>query len=145
MSKISFPRGAGVVATICLAVLSLSCSNGRKQVFRVHGQVLDAKGKPAVGAVVIFHPVNADTNDPLKPVGNVDENGRFSLTTYTEGDGAQAGDYVITITWLTPKKTPFDSIGGDQLRGRYTTPERSPHRFTVENKLDNEVPTLHLQ
>jgi hypothetical protein len=135
----------GIVTVIGLAMLASSCGNGRKPVFPVHGQVLDAKQKPAVGALVIFHPVNADPKDPLKPLGKVDENGRFTLTTYREGDGAPTGEYVITITWPTPKKTPFDPEGGDQPRGRYANPERSSHRFTVENKPDHEVPTIRLQ
>ena len=138
-------RWVSVAAVVCLAALASSCSNGRKPVFPVHGQVLDASRKPAVGALVIFHPVNADPKDPLKPLGKVDESGRFALTTYVAGDGAPAGDYTITLTWPTPKKTPFDPEGGDQLQGRYAKPERSTQRFTVESKPDNEVPTIQLQ
>jgi hypothetical protein len=141
----SLLRWAGLAAVVCVIGLASSCSNGRKPVFPVHGQVLDAKQKPAVGALVVFHPVDADPKVPLKPLGKVDENGRFTLTTYVNGDGAPIGDYRITITWPTPKKTPFDPEGGDQLRGRYAHPERSLHLFTVENKPDNEVPTIRLQ
>jgi hypothetical protein len=42
-------------------------------------------------------------------------------------------------------ESPFDPEGRGQLRGRYANPERSPRRFTDENKSDNEVPTIRLQ
>ena len=138
-------RRVGALAAVGLAVLASSCGAGRKPVFPVRGQVLDAQGKPAAGALVIFHPVQADPKGPLKPVGHADENGRFTLTTYKEGDGAPAGEYVITLTWPRPKKTPFDPEGGDQLQGRYANPDRSNFRFTVENKPDNEVTAIRLQ
>jgi hypothetical protein len=145
MQRLSPPsrvaRWLGVAAVVCLA----SCSNGRTPVFPVHGQVLDAKQKPAVGALVVFHPVNPEPKEQPKPLGRVDENGRFELTTHVGGDGAPAGTYVITIVWPTPKKSPFDREGGDQLQGRYANPERSQIRFTVEGKSDNEVPTIRLQ
>jgi hypothetical protein len=137
-------RRAGLTVVIGLALTAASCS-GHKPVFPVHGQVLDAKQQPAVGALVFFYAAKADPKDPLKPLGKVDESGRFTLTTYKEGDGAPAGEYVITIAWPPPKKTPFEQVGGDQLQGRYSNPEKSTLRFTVENKPDNEVPTIKLK
>jgi hypothetical protein len=138
-------RQAPWLAVLILALLASSCAGGRKPVFPVRGQILDAGKKPAVGALVIFHPVPADLKDPTKPVGRVREDGTFSLTTYKEGDGAPQGEYVITITWTPPKKSPFDAEGKDQLTGRYANPERSSLRFTVEKKPDNEVPTIALE
>ncbi len=138
-------KPVGLAGAAALAALLASCADGRKPVFPVRGQVLDARQKPAVGALVIFHPVNADPKDPHKPTGRADENGRFTLTTYKEGDGAPEGGYVITITWPTPRKTPFDPEGGDQLQGRYASPERSKLQFTVEKKAENEVPVIRVQ
>jgi hypothetical protein len=137
-------RLAGLVCLLGLA----SCS-GRKPLFSVQGKVLDKNNKPAAGAKVIFNPDPADTQETLKPVGECDANGEFKLTTYTKDDGAPAGDYVITIIWLPPVsqlKSPFDPAKGhDQLEGRYASPERSKHRFKVEQQPDNVVPTIVLQ
>jgi hypothetical protein len=138
-------RPVGALAVVGLAVLASSCGGGRKPVFPVRGQVLDAKGKPAAGALVIFHPVQPDPKGPPKPVGRADEDGRFALTTYKEGDGAPAGEYVITVTWPRPKKSPFEPEAGDRLQGRYASPDRSNIRFTVENKPDNEVTPIRVQ
>ena len=52
--------------------------------------------------------------------------------------------YVITVVWPTPKKTPFDPDGGDQLKGALSRPEKSQHKFTVEKKPDQEVPAITL-
>jgi hypothetical protein len=120
-----------------------SCS-GRKAVFPVRGQVLDAKKNPAVGAMLIFHPKPEDPKDPSRPVGTADENGNFTLTTYRARDGAPAGEYVITIIWPGKKTTPFDHPNPDQLGGRYADEVKSTIRFTVESKPDNEVPTIVL-
>jgi hypothetical protein len=132
-------------AVLALAILVSACGGGRKPVFPVHGVVHDANQKPAVGALLLFNPVTPDPKDPARPVGRVGEDGKFTLTTYKEGDGAPVGEYVITITWETPKKTPFDTEGKDQLGGRYANPERSKLRFTVEKKPDNEVPPIKLE
>ncbi|AMV30396.1 hypothetical protein VT84_38745 [Gemmata sp. SH-PL17] len=77
-------------------------------------------------------------------IARTDEQGNYALTTYAEGDGAPAGDYIITITWPVPKKTPFEPEGGDQLAGKLAKPERSPHKFTVSKQSDQEVPVITL-
>jgi hypothetical protein len=135
----------GAAAVLALVALVPGCGDGRKPVFPVRGQVLDTKEQPAAGAVVIFHPVAADSQDLAKPVGRVGEDGRFRLTTYKDGDGAPAGDYTITIQWPAPKKSPFDKEEPDQLKGRYADPGTSALRFSVQKKSDNEVPAIRLQ
>jgi hypothetical protein len=133
------------IGGLCFVLLCSSCGDGRKAVYLVRGEVLDAADKPATGAVVVFNPVNPDPKDPLKPVGKVDDSGHFSLTSYKENDGAPVGEYTVTITWPTPRKTPMDPDLGDQLKGRYATPEKSTIRATVEKKGANDVPTIHLK
>jgi hypothetical protein len=140
-----FVRRGGILAVVCLTALLPACGSGRKPVFPVRGQILGPNQRPALGALVVFHPVNPDPADPVKPLGRVDDKGRFTLTTYQEGDGAPAGEYVITVTWPVPKKTPFDAEGGDQLQGRYANPQRSALRFSVEKVAENEVPVIRLQ
>jgi hypothetical protein len=130
-----------LAVALCLGLLALAGCSGRKTVYPVRGEVRDARGKPATGALVFFHP---RATQEEKPVGKVNEQGEFQLTTYTEKDGAPAGEYVLTLVWPTPKKTPFDSEGGDQLRGTMAKPETSKVTFTVEATSENRVPTITL-
>jgi hypothetical protein len=136
-------RLAVTLPLLGLVLFSFSCADGRKPVYPVRGQVLDSKGKPAAGALVVFHPL--DTDDVNKPVAHVDDKGTFTLTTYSEGDGAPAGKYAITLEWPVPRKTPFDKEGPDRLGGRFGNPKTSPLHFTVEPRQDNEVPVIRLQ
>jgi hypothetical protein len=131
------------LAVLVSAMLTTGCG-GKKAVYPVHGVVLDGKNKPAKGTVLVFHPANGDTTSAAKPVGTVGDNGEFVLTTYQNGDGAPAGDYVVTIIRPTPKRTPLDREGGDLLRGRYADPAASKITFTVEKGADNEVPRIQL-
>ncbi len=124
-----------------LALSAASCS-GRKKVYPVRGEVFNGEDKPATGAVVAFHPIKSDSSAPIVPVGTVDKNGKFTLTTYTKDDGAPVGEYLITIVWPTPRESALDTAGGDQLEGRYTDPDKSEFRFTVESKQDNSVPSI---
>jgi hypothetical protein len=121
-----------------------SCAGGRKPVYHAHGQVFDAAHKPAVGALVILHPAG-DPNDLDKPRGYVEEDGTFYLTTYAEKDGAPAGDYVATVEWRGPKKTPFEAASPDRLQGRYNNPKTSGLSFTVDKGEENVLPPILLR
>jgi hypothetical protein len=80
----------------------------REIVFPVKGEVF-YEGKPAAGAVVFFHPMNAgasDNQNPAtepRPTGRVQEDGSFELTTYDTNDGAPAGSYRISVVWTKAK------------------------------------------
>jgi hypothetical protein len=132
---------------VALAALLLTlpgCKERRKPVFPVRGKVLDARGKPAAGALLTFHPAGAEDPGTPKPVAKVEEDGSFSLTTYAKGDGAPEGEYTVTLTWPAQKKTPFDPEGGDRLKGAYANPRTSTIRFTVQQG-ENEVPPIQLR
>ena len=102
------PRISPRLAMVCVAftacLLQTSCA-GRKAVYPVAGKVL-FKGRPAAGAIVQFHPENPD-KEVLVPQGETDSEGNFELTSYEFGDGAPAGQYVVTVIWGVPAK------GGD--------------------------------
>src|SRR5262245_9309643 len=81
-----------------LALWAAGCGSGRRAVDPASGQVVAGKDKkPATGAMVMFHPVHEDGGPIYKPVAYVDEQGQYQLTTYTKGDGAPAGEYVVTL------------------------------------------------
>jgi hypothetical protein len=144
MAHLPQVRVAAALVFVAGVLACAGCGDGRKPVFTVRGKVLTADKKPAVSALVTFHPATADPKDPARPVGRVDEQGEYKLTTYTEHDGAPAGEYTITVVWPAPKKTPFEPEGPDRLGGRLARPDRSPHKVTVESRPDQEAPTIIL-
>lgn len=98
-------------------------------------------GEAAEGALVVFHPVAPSEPKTTNPNGTVQADGSFKLTTYDSGDGAPANDYVVTIFWPEPPKSPIDhpAMGPDQLKNRYTDPASSEIRVSIhegENLLD---------
>ena len=100
-----------------LAVLSLLVSlsgcggggaTGGVPVYVVTGTVTMA-GAPLGDATVIFSP----QNDQPTATGRTDEDGSFSLTTYTYGDGAAEGSFKVLVS----KTTVADSSGDDSGHG----------------------------
>lgn len=106
-------------------------------VYPVRGQVF-VNGQPAEGALVIFHP-EYDPNDPdhPRPRAYVRIDGSFELGTYEIGDGAPAGNYIVTVVWA-----PGESEG-DRLRGLYADPA-SPRLTTVVLRGPNVLPPFRL-
>jgi hypothetical protein len=101
----------------------------RKPTYPVRGTVyLD--GTPAVGAHIQFHFVGPDKKTTAAGDGRVEADGSFILSTYTNGDGAPAGDYIVTVgSWedyLEEKKGP--SVCPE----KYAKPGTSPLKATVK-------------
>jgi hypothetical protein len=137
-----------ILSCVGLAIFLTSCSGkSRKPVFPVHGQVFDKDNKPAVGALVIFHPTDNSDPNTVKPLARVDEKGNFTLTTYEKNDGGPEGEYAITIQWRLPPANPFggEKEGPDRLKGRYNDPKTSTLKFKIANQPDNIVPPIRLQ
>jgi hypothetical protein len=88
-----------VICPLLLVALSVSCSGGRRPVYRVGGEVF-FEGKPTPGALVILHPVNDPDPNAPPAIGRVRADGSFTPTTYTTDDGAPAGEYAVTVTWV---------------------------------------------
>ena len=63
-----------------------------------------------------------------RPTGQVDKDGKFTLTTFAANDGAPAGDYEVTVEWWVSKN---DKPAVNRLPARYRQPERSGLRATV--------------
>ena len=139
-------RVRAVLVALALAALCPACAKiGRKPVYPVRGQVL-VKGRPAAQAQVTFHPVEYAGPEAVRPVGHVDAQGRFRLTTYAEGDGAPEGEYRVTVQWFLATR----ARGGDDyqsvnyLPARYARAETSGLRATV-TRGENNLPTIDLK
>ncbi|MFO0799313.1 MAG: hypothetical protein U0804_17740 [Gemmataceae bacterium] len=119
-----------------LAVLvAAGCGGGqpRPVLHDVVGRV-EVYDRPAGGARVAFHPV--DRNRTERPVAISRADGSFALTTYTVGDGAPAGEYVVTVLWPNDA-FPMDECDcpdparHDRLFGLHSDAATSELRATV--------------
>lgn len=133
-------RSALCLRTILVLPLLVcaACSSGERLI-PVAGKVLH-QGKEIKGAVVTFHPKDADPAKATPPVGMTNENGVFTLSTGKHA-GAPPGHYVVTIIWLKEipslkeKKKLSISEGPDIqdfFNGAYADPKKST--FKVEIK-----------
>ena len=106
---------------LALLLLALpACGSRRPDLYPVHGKVF-FDGRPAPGALVVFHPIRQTDPNLPKPHGTVRGDGSFSLGTFAPDDGAPPGDYNVAVVWLaTP--APAASQKGD-------TPNRLPTRY----------------
>ena len=136
------PSRIGILLVICL--VCSACGEPSYQevpVYPAAGQIT-VKGKPAYGAVVVFHPQgDVGMTKGNKPFAMVAEDGSFQATTYVTGDGAPAGDYIVTVVW--PEDPHARGPSPDRLRGRYATPERSDLKATIGPE-ENNLPPWNL-
>jgi hypothetical protein len=135
-------------ATLAFALLTcLGCGKDSGHgVYPVHGRVL-YNGKPVANAQVTFHPVGDVKRDTIRPVGKVDEQGNFKLTSFKNGDGAAPGEYQVTVVWLLAK--PFrpgsdETVSANYLPDMYANVETSRLTATVTAG-SNELPLFDLK
>ena len=135
-------------AALALAALTLAlpaCGNdGRKKVYPTRGVIL-VDGKPAPDCFVMFHPTEEGDPKRVMPFAQAGEDGRFAMCSYVSGDGAPAGEYVVTFEWRGRSgllKNNFE--GPDRLKGRYADPKKSEFRVRVE-KQPLDLPPFELK
>jgi hypothetical protein len=109
-------KQAGLTACLGLAGLSLA---GCGQVlspstYQVDGQVVLANGQPLKGGKITFVP-NSSEGTVLPASGSIGADGKFSLTTKKDGDGATAGDYRVRI------EPPADLVGKNAPKPGFPT------------------------
>lgn len=130
MSLRAFAR---IVPFVLPAALCCASCSSQQTLYPVQGKVFFAE-KPAHGAVVVFHPANDKSPRARRPSGVVDEKGSFTLGTYSPGDGAAAGEYLVAIAWLEDrsKRDPATGEVPNKLPNRYADPETSKLRVTIK-------------
>lgn len=117
------------ILLIVVCLFTGGCSSAAKLI-PVSGSVT-VKGKPAEGAVVLFHPEGNPTGMTASGVAGAD--GSFALVSATE-TGVAAGKYKVTIIWPDASKKPTPSQimmgtaedGPDLLQGKYASRDKSP-------------------
>jgi hypothetical protein len=107
-----------VVASATALLVVPACSSGpeRPPTIKVTGKVT-MNGTPVPGATVSFQPTPPGGR---AAVGITDDAGRYTLTTFSGGDGAVAGDYAVTVNKTeTVAATSSASANSDE----YVPPE----------------------
>lgn len=154
------------LSLLTLLALSAGCGqatdSNRPQTFPVSGTITQG-GQPVEGATVSFRAADGSAG----AVGVTDTSGNYTLTTFSAGDGAVAGDHKVTITKTDRPVVEAKSDGsvadtGDEpeeqqgtpsseergepknlLPEKYASPETSDLTATVsesgENKFDFQI------
>jgi len=115
-----------IVGLTCAA----ACGRSRPVTIPTSGEIT-CDNQPLADAEVVFTPTGG------RPAsGRTDERGRFSLTTFSIGDGAMPGEHVVTVSKQVAKdaRNTGPYLEYVQLVApRYASPQSSPLRATVSS------------
>ncbi|MDY3552700.1 hypothetical protein R5W24_001787 [Gemmata sp. JC717] len=128
--KLRYTLRAARCLAPCVLMAAAACTAklpDHPPVYPVRGELL-VNGKPAVGAVVSFHPVGNAAPGAVRPQATVEADGTFRPNSFDPRDGAPAGEYALTVFWPGGK----GHIGPDRLKGRYSDPTRPVRKVTVK-------------
>jgi len=142
------PALFGMLVVVAVA----GCGSSNPSTYPVTGTVTH-DGKPLAGANVGFSATDENTRGAI---GVTDSEGKYSLTTFEQGDGAMAGTFKVTISKFDGPATtvqladPSADIGGEMpadykpeaaraaapsknlVPQKYLRPQTTPLSFTVE-------------
>ena len=110
---------------------------------KISGKVTIDGAPVAHDVWVTLHPT--DSANKLRPRGQTDERGNFTIGTFMKDDGAAKGDYKITIEWLTFSKRAKDWEGPDKLKNQFSNPATTPHEISVTDDKPIVLPTFELE
>ena len=136
------------VPLLMILVLSLGCGEEppfRKATVPANGTVTVDGLPPGSGIQIQCHPAaGPDTAHPTVSSTETDPAGKFSISTYESGDGLPAGEYTLTFTWQEFNVISRSYSGEDKLNGRYSDPETSTIKLTVEEGVENDLGVVAL-
>ena len=121
----------------------IGCGRSGSNLHTVKGKV-EVDGKPADQAIVFMHKKERNSlTDPV-PYATCKADGTFDIETPNVGQGAEQGDYTITVVWPDMSK-PEDGSGQrpDVLNGAYEMVDKSKLFASVKAGV-NELPVMNL-
>lgn len=97
----------GRLAVLLAGIVACSgCGSSAPKTTRVSGTV-QFDGKPLSKGTITFLPQASGDKERARPAtGQIDSNGRYSLSTFAPGDGALPGKYQVTVVSNTSEPTP---------------------------------------
>jgi hypothetical protein len=154
MNKPAHPRTTTLILLPAL-LAGAGCGKDDQVAVNPVAGTISQGGKPVAKAMILFQPTapktpeQADAPEHSTLVAETDQEGKYSLSTYTANDGAPAGDYLIAIRPLGNGPSVEESDGPvrpsrarSPISTKYAKTESSPLKATVapgENKLDFEL------
>lgn len=133
-----------VPAVAILTAALVGCGKAGPSLVPVKGTIT-VDGKPAEGAVLIFHPIGGKGSIASAAA---DANGAFLITSNGTA-GVAAGSYKVTATWPDPAKKPKVTLGSspedapDLLEGRYVSVDKSPTTIEI-TAATKQLPPIEL-
>jgi hypothetical protein len=125
------PKSAArAVAVAAAAVLLASCAKDNfHPVYPVSGRVL-VDGQPAADCLVFLHRTFDDDHPRrVSPFGTTDATGVFKINSYSVGDGAPEGEYIVTLEWRERSGLLGQNHDGpDKLDGAYANKDVNRNR-----------------
>jgi hypothetical protein len=126
------------IVHVSLAIVGLAAAagcSGRKTEWQrpkvvPAGGMVRYQGKPLEGALVTF----SNSAQGLSASGRTDAQGKFTLTSFEEGDGALPGKHVVTVSKVQMPPTPDRSA--PPRRGSARSPEMQP-RWLIPQRYSN--------
>lgn len=101
-------------------------------------------GKPPQGAVVMLTPVSPPEDDAVAPQGGVQADGSYKITSYTSGDGAPPGEYVVTVSWYKMDEK-LGGPGPNVVPAEFTDPAKSKLKVTINQGAPTEIPPIDIK
>jgi hypothetical protein len=122
---------------IALALVGMlsGCSKAKSpwEVVYPASGILTFEGKPISGAQVTLFPVDPSVPESVRPTAITEADGRFKLSTFSDGDGAPKGDYKVSAIWHPLVHGPGGAVRGDnKLPVKYSRPDSSGLTVKVE-------------
>lgn len=117
-----------LLVAVGLLFVVCGCEKGTLQLYDVSGTVKNADGSIPTGemASITFSPLVMEQG--LKGAsGTIQADGSFELMTLAPGDGAVAGDYVVTLNITEGYPSPKSLVPD-----RYSKARETPLKATVE-------------
>ena len=125
------PSGPGLVLALTVVAAVSGCGGGDPYAVKTVSAAgtVTYQGKPVSKGTILFQPLD----EKGRPASGMIENGKFSLNTYREGDGAVPGKHKVAVVVTEEKKTK----DGDTTV-KYIIPERYASAET--SGVEMEVP-----
>jgi len=93
---VRFLQKSGVLCVAALLLVGLAgCSSQGAKTTKVTGKVATADGSPVKGANLSFQGTGSKA---YQANGTTKDDGSYTVSTFSEGDGAVPGDYAVTIS-----------------------------------------------